>query len=201
MSSFVQGIGIPEWYAGKNIFISGATGFLGKVLVEKLLRDCPDVAHLYLMIRAKRGKTPEQRRVEYVNHLLFNKIRETSADQLDKIVVIQGDVLDDELGINDNDRNTLHEHIDVVFHCAANVRFDQPLQGAVQFNTLGTHKMLQLAENMKKLKAFVHVSTTYCQCNEQVLEERRYPAKHHPLGVAQMCTMMGDDVIQQITPK
>lgn len=197
----MQGIGIPEWYAGKSIFISGSTGFLGKVLVFKLLRDCPDIAQLYLMIRAKRGKSPVQRRAEYVNHLLFNKIRETAPAQLDKITVIQGDVLEQELGIIDNDRNTLLEKIDVVFHCAANVRFDQPLQGAVQFNTLGTHKMLQLAESMKNLKAFVHVSTTYCQCNEQVLEERRYPAKHHPLAVAQMCTMMGDDVIQEITPK
>lgn len=201
MAGFVTGIGVPEWYAGKNIFISGATGFLGKVLVEKLLRDCPDVAQLYLMIRAKRGKTPEQRRTEYVNHLLFNKIRETAPKQLEKIKVVQGDVLEEELGICDNDRNTLHECIDIVFHCAANVRFDQPLQGAVQFNTLGTHKMLQLAENMVNLKAFVHISTTYCQCNEQVLEERRYPAKHHPLGVAQMCSMLGDDVIQDITPK
>lgn len=201
MTEMVKGIGIPEWYAGKNVFISGATGFLGKVLVEKLLRDCPEIGSLYLMIRAKRGQSPEQRRKDYVQHLVFREVRELCPAQLEKIKVIQGDVLEEQLGISDNDRNTLHENVDIVFHCAANVRFDQPLQGAVKFNTLGTHKMLMLAENMKQLKAFVHVSTTYCQCNEQVLEERRYPAKHHPLGVAQMCNMLGDNVIQEITPK
>uniref|UniRef100_A0A336LBT4 Fatty acyl-CoA reductase n=2 Tax=Culicoides sonorensis TaxID=179676 RepID=A0A336LBT4_CULSO len=194
-------ISIPEWYAGKNIFISGSTGFLGKILVEKLLRDCPDLNALYLMIRAKRGQGPEERRKDYINHLVFKEVRETNPAQLDKIKVIQGDVLEDQLGISDNDRNTLHENIDIVFHCAANVRFDQPLKQAVQFNTLGTHKMLQLAENMKKIQAFVHVSTTYCQCNEEVLEERRYPAKHHPLGVAQMCELLGEDMIAEITPK
>lgn len=194
-------ISIPEWYAGKNIFISGSTGFLGKVLVEKLLRDCPDLGALYLMVRAKRGQGPEERRKDYINHLVFKEVRENDPKQLDKIKVVQGDVLEDQLGISDNDRNTLHETIDIVFHCAANVRFDQPLQQAVQFNTLGTHKMLQLAENMKKLQAFVHVSTTYCQCNEEVLEERRYPAKHHPLGVAQMCNLLGEDMIAEITPK
>ncbi|XP_063710096.1 putative fatty acyl-CoA reductase CG5065 [Culicoides brevitarsis] len=194
-------ISIPEWYADKNIFISGATGFLGKILVEKLLRDCPDLCALYLMVRAKRGQTPEDRRKDYINHLVFKELRETMPRQLDKIKFVQGDVLEEELGICENDRNMLHEKIDIVFHCAANVRFDQPLKGAVQFNTLGTYKMLQLAENMKKLQAFVHVGTTYCQCNEEVLEERRYPAKHHPLGVAQMCNMLGEDMIEEITPK
>lgn len=58
-------IGIPEWYAGKNIFITGSTGFMGKVLVEKLLRDCPDINCLYLLIRRKKGMEPAQRKEEY----------------------------------------------------------------------------------------------------------------------------------------
>lgn len=66
---------IPEWFAGKCILITGATGFMGKVLVEKLLRDCPDVAQLYLLIRKKKGVEPAQRREEYVNHMVrFNHI-------------------------------------------------------------------------------------------------------------------------------
>lgn len=51
---------ISQWYGGQNIFITGATGFMGKILVEKLLRSCPS-AKLFLLIRAKKGKTPEQR--------------------------------------------------------------------------------------------------------------------------------------------
>lgn len=65
---------IPEWFAGRNIFITGATGFMGKVLVEKLLRDCPDVAQLYLLIRPKRGVEPSQRREEYINHFVSIEI-------------------------------------------------------------------------------------------------------------------------------
>ncbi len=61
---------IPEWFAGKRIFITGATGFMGKVLVEKLLRDCPDVTQLYLLIRPKRGVEPAQRREDYINHFV-----------------------------------------------------------------------------------------------------------------------------------
>lgn len=61
---------IPEWFSGKRILITGATGFMGKVLVEKLLRDCPDVAQLYLLIRPKRGVEPAQRKDDYINHFV-----------------------------------------------------------------------------------------------------------------------------------
>lgn len=52
---------VKEYYAGKNIFITGATGFMGKVLVEKLLYSCSDLNKIYIMMRPKRGKLPKQR--------------------------------------------------------------------------------------------------------------------------------------------
>ncbi|KAE8295830.1 Fatty acyl-CoA reductase 1 [Larimichthys crocea] len=44
-------VNIPEYYAGKNVLITGATGFMGKVLLEKLLRSCPEVKSVYVMVR------------------------------------------------------------------------------------------------------------------------------------------------------
>lgn len=61
---------IPQWFAGKTIFVTGATGFMGKVLVEKLLRDCPDIEKMYLLIRTKKGVDAEQRREEYISHMV-----------------------------------------------------------------------------------------------------------------------------------
>ncbi len=52
---------ISEWYAGKNVLITGATGFMGKVLVEKLLRSCPDVNALYILVRPKAGQSMSER--------------------------------------------------------------------------------------------------------------------------------------------
>lgn len=66
MNKLTENIGIPEWFAGQKILITGATGFMGKVLVEKLLRDCTDIDKLYLMIRSKKGVEPEQRLNEYL---------------------------------------------------------------------------------------------------------------------------------------
>lgn len=52
---------ISNFYAGRKIFITGATGFLGKVLIWKLLKSCSDIDTIYVLIRAKRGKSDEQR--------------------------------------------------------------------------------------------------------------------------------------------
>lgn len=52
---------IPTFYAGKDVFITGASGFMGKVLIEKLLRSCPEIGNLYLLLRPKKGKSLEER--------------------------------------------------------------------------------------------------------------------------------------------
>jgi len=52
---------MKEFYAGKGIFVTGATGFMGKVLVEKLLRSIPDIGNVYILVRQKRGKTSKER--------------------------------------------------------------------------------------------------------------------------------------------
>ncbi|XP_059611991.1 putative fatty acyl-CoA reductase CG5065 [Phlebotomus argentipes] len=192
---------IPEWYAGRSVFITGATGFMGKVLVEKLLHDCPDLERLYLLVRAKRGVEPEQRREEYVNHMAFERVRQVQPKRLEKIHMIKGDVTLDDLGLSEVDRAEVTAKVSVIFHCAANVRFDQALKEAVNMNTQGTYRVLKLAETVTNLDAFVHVSTAYCQCDEPVLEERGYPAPHSPLGIVQMTNLLDDDLLEHITPK
>lgn len=52
---------IAEWYKGKSIFITGGTGFMGKVLIEKLLFSCGDLDTLYVLMRPKRGKSVQER--------------------------------------------------------------------------------------------------------------------------------------------
>lgn len=47
---------IQKFYKGTNIFITGGTGFVGKLLVEKLLRHCQEIQTIYLLVRGKKGK-------------------------------------------------------------------------------------------------------------------------------------------------
>lgn len=174
---------------------------MGKVLVEKLLRDCGELSRIYILVRTKKGVDALKRREEYVNHIVFSKIRDENPHQLPKIQVIKGDVSLDGLGMTENDENELIANVNIVFHCAANVRFDQSLKQAVHMNTKGTHRVLQLAEKMKNLIVFTHVSTAYCHCNEDVLEERYYPASENPYGVMEMVDLLKDETLALITPK
>lgn len=52
---------IQKFYKGKTIFVTGASGFMGKVLLEKLLYSCSDLTRIYILLRAKRGRSPEMR--------------------------------------------------------------------------------------------------------------------------------------------
>ena len=52
---------IAQFYDGRSIFLTGGTGFIGKVIVEKLLRSCPNIKAIYFLVRPKKGKTCEER--------------------------------------------------------------------------------------------------------------------------------------------
>jgi len=52
---------VQEYFRDAVIFLTGGTGFMGKVLLEKLLRTCPHIKRIYLLIRSKKGKNVEER--------------------------------------------------------------------------------------------------------------------------------------------
>ena len=65
--------GIIQFFEGKNIFVTGASGFLGKVLLEKLLRSCPDVGNIFVLVRPKKGKEPNERVKTFTSLPLITK--------------------------------------------------------------------------------------------------------------------------------
>lgn len=61
---------ISKFYAGKSVFVTGGTGFLGKLLVEKLLRACPEISSVMMLVRAKKGKDSHTRIDEIFNDVV-----------------------------------------------------------------------------------------------------------------------------------
>jgi nucleoside-diphosphate-sugar epimerase len=62
-----RGTEVQEFYRGANVLITGGTGFMGKVLMEKLLRSCPHLSNIYVLIRNKKGKDAETRLEDIFN--------------------------------------------------------------------------------------------------------------------------------------
>ncbi|XP_012256162.2 putative fatty acyl-CoA reductase CG5065 [Athalia rosae] len=166
---------IPMFYAGRSIFITGGTGFMGKVLIEKLLRSCPDIEEIFLLMRAKKGTSIDERLSQILSLPLFDKVRETNPSVFKKLIPVTGDVADEGLGLPTIERRVLIEKVSVIFHVAASVRFDDSLKHAVLLNTRGTREVCILAASMKKLVALLHVSTTYGNTDRPVVDEKLYP--------------------------
>ncbi|XP_026322594.1 fatty acyl-CoA reductase 1-like [Hyposmocoma kahamanoa] len=170
-------------------------------LVEKFLRSCPDVGTIYLLIRVKKGLSTDERLKELISQRVFDLVRENNPNAFKKLRIISGDILEPELGISEQDKQLLRDTCHVVFHSAACVRFDQKLKDAVAMNTTGTLLVLQLAESMKKLEVFVHLSTAYCRCHLDVLEEKLYPAVHKPRRIMDITQWMDDELLDHLEPK
>lgn len=142
---------IAKWYSNKSAFVSGATGFVGKCLVEKLLYDCPDIGTIYIIIRPKKGVSFEERKSEYKNHVVFSRLKESNPKALDKIHIVEGDICEPNLGMSDFDRKLIAETASLIFHSAADVRFDRRLVDAYKTNVVGSKFMLEFATEFKSL--------------------------------------------------
>lgn len=191
---------IANYYADKSILITGATGFLGKVLIEKLLRSCPDVKKIYVLVRHKKGNTPEQRIADLLNGPLFEPLSQSNPDFKTKLVAIEGDLMLPDLGISAEDEKKLIDNVNVVFHSAATVRFDEPIKLAVKMNILGTKKVIDLCKKMSQLESFVHVSTAYANCNRTTVDEKVYEASVDPYNMIDFAEWIPNELAEQITP-
>jgi fatty acyl-CoA reductase len=62
---------IQGFYRDKTIFLTGTTGFVGKVVLEKILRSLSDFKKIYIMVRPKKGMTNQLRLQEIFRSELF----------------------------------------------------------------------------------------------------------------------------------
>ena len=87
---------------------------------------------------------------------------------------MRGDLSLPDLGLSREDRNLLLEKVNIVFHAAATVIFNEPLQVTINVNTKGTVRVIDLWNELKHPISFVHVSTAFSNANLHEIGERVY---------------------------
>lgn len=190
---------LPQFYAGRDVLITGATGFMGKVLVERLLRTCPQVGRLFLLVRPKRDAPPAERLARLQQSQVFDGIRERCPQQLRKMVVVAGDVTLPGLGIEPRDLAALHQ-VSVVFHSAATLKFNEPLRQAVNQNIRSVIRLMDICDQLPNMQAFVHVSTAYSNAERRLVEERVYEAPVPLRHLLALTDALTDDALARLTP-
>lgn len=104
------------------------------------------------------------------------------------------------LGLNVNDRNLLIDNVDIVFHMAATVRFDEKLKTALKINVNGAYDIMKLCKEMKNLKSVVHVSTAYTHCPRKTINEKLYSTHNNAKGLMIMAEYMPEKLLDHVTP-
>lgn len=166
---------VLESFENKSVLITGATGYLGKVLVEKLLRDCVGIRKIFILIRSKKCSDFNTRFEKFKNSIAFDRVRKENLKLMEKLQPIESSFESQfNLGLSIENLSMLTENVNFVFHCSASVRFDDILQDAVKVNTIGTQKLIELIKQFKSLEAFVHVSTAYSNLHEETIHEKIY---------------------------
>lgn len=193
---------ISAFFANKNVFITGATGFVGVTIIEKLLRSIPDIGTIYILLRSKRGKSLERRLEDIHRNSVFNRMREMGLEgRLQKIVSIEGDIGEPEFGISAENRRILEEQVHVVIHSAATLDFFDSLHMAEKINLQGTIGAAKLASQMKQLMAFVHVSSAYANAFVKEVEEKLYTENEMSKRVSVLLATLSEDALRELEPK
>lgn len=105
-----------------------------------------------------------------------------------------------ELGLSGEQKDRVCRDTQIVFHCAATLRLEANLKDAIDMNTTGTKRLLNLCKEMPNIKAIIHLSTAFCNCDQEVLLEKVYDTPHNPDDLIRCAEWMDAKTLDKITP-
>lgn len=190
---------IPQFFARSNILITGGSGFLGILLIEKLLRCCPDIGKMYLFMRTKKDKSPEQRLKDQFDDIVYERLKKEQPNFSTKVIMIEADLNKFNLGLSQEDRKRLLD-VNYIYHAAATVRFNESLHTAVNINIRGTKELLLFAKEMPNLKAFVYISTAFSNCVHNFIDEKHYSPPIETDKILTLVDILDDEKLDKFTP-
>ena len=155
----------------KTIFVTGATGFLGQAIVEKILWIAPGVRRISLLIRPKHQfaggvwSADERLEREIFPSPVFERLREVRPDNWqeflqEKLFAVAGDVSQEHFGVDPQSYSRLCRETDLIINSAALVSFDAPLDEALAQNVLSARRVAEFSNQCGEAVC-VHISTAY----------------------------------------
>jgi long-chain acyl-CoA synthetase len=153
---------ITDGQSGRDecVLLTGATGFLGQWTLRALLERVPE-ARVVALVRAGKGETAAERLAKVTRKALGE---ERAAEALTRFEAIEADLSSPRCGLTEQQFAELAGRVTRIIHCAASVRFDEPLQVARQINVEGTRGVLDLARAARRagmLRSMAHVGTAF----------------------------------------
>ncbi|MEP6732397.1 MAG: SDR family oxidoreductase [bacterium] len=148
----------------RTFLLTGVTGFLGKVMLEELVRrrDELGIERIVVVIRPMRGLHADERfRREVARAHCFDRL---PAKWTQMVTVLEGNLEEPGLGLTP-EREVVLRRVTHVVHAAASVKFNLPIAFAARANITASLNMLELARTLPRLERFVYVSTAYVTPN------------------------------------
>ncbi|VDK41980.1 unnamed protein product [Anisakis simplex] len=186
---------VADTFTDQSVLVTGASGFLGKVLVEKLLYSTPQLKNIYLLIRPLGALSPKQRLAEMLKGPLFDRLRSQNPDAFAKLIPVGGNLLEQDLGLSEPDMHLLCDEVGI-----ATVKFDEALRLSIEMNVMGTQRLLALCHKMRNLIVIVHASTAYANCDKSETMECVYPPPVPPNKLLDAVEWMDDNMLRSVTP-
>jgi alcohol-forming fatty acyl-CoA reductase len=158
-------LSVPAALSGKRILLTGATGFLAKVVLEKLIRTVPGIDGVILLIRGgEAGDARERFQRQVATSSIFDALRAERGAWLERffdeqIECVTGEVTQAHFGLGHERFLELAARTDLVINAAASVNFREPLDRALDINTLSLRQLTALARAAGA--PLVQVSTCY----------------------------------------
>jgi len=128
----------------RNVLITGATGFIGKRLLKKLV-DAGD--NIYLLVRKSKTRKLKE---------ILKKFPEKNRKNIHHVF---GDITYEKLLENKKEHEKLLNEITDIYHLAAVYDLGVDRKTASLINVQGTKNVINFARNVKNLQSFNHTST------------------------------------------
>jgi long-chain acyl-CoA synthetase len=159
-------LSVRQALRGKRILLVGVTGFIGKVWLEHLLSEIPEIGKVYLLVRRQRNSTARRRFEKIVEASpVFDRLEERYGKKLnaflaEKLEVVDGDVSQRGLGLDDKTRQRLARVIDLVVNSSGLTDFNPDLRDALASNVEPAAHLIEFLRASDHA-ALLHLSTCY----------------------------------------